>query len=61
MDTELRKTFLEVSRTRYFVRAAETLYLIQSAVSFCICQLETPIGRKFIHPSPQQYSPDHRQ
>ncbi len=41
MDTELLKTFLEVSRTRHFGRAAESLYLTQSAVSFRIRQLET--------------------
>ncbi|MGB1090783.1 MAG: LysR family transcriptional regulator, partial [Oceanobacter sp.] len=34
MDTELLKTFLEVSRTRHFGRAAENLFLTQSAVSF---------------------------
>ncbi len=34
MDTELLKTFSEVSRTRHFGRAAESLYLTQSAVSF---------------------------
>lgn len=44
MDTELLKTFLEVSRTRHFGRAAETLYLTQSAVSFRIRQLETQLG-----------------
>jgi len=33
VDSELLKTFLEVSRTRHFGRAAETLYLTQSAVS----------------------------
>lgn len=44
MDTELLKTFLEVSRTRHFGRAAETLYLTQSAVSSRIRQLETQLG-----------------
>lgn len=44
MDTELLKTFLEVSRTRHFGRAAESLYLTQSAVSFRIRQLETQLG-----------------
>lgn len=44
MDTELLKTFLEVSRTRHFGRAAEALYLTQSAVSFRIRQLETQLG-----------------
>jgi len=44
LDTELLKTFLEVSRTRHFGRAAESLYLTQSAVSFRIRQLETQLG-----------------
>lgn len=44
MDTELLKTFLEVSRTRHFGRAAEVLYLTQSAVSFRIRQLENQLG-----------------
>jgi DNA-binding transcriptional LysR family regulator len=44
VDSELLKTFLEVSRTRHFGKAAETLYLTQSAVSFRIRQLETQVG-----------------
>ncbi|EEH2560475.1 HTH-type transcriptional regulator HdfR [Salmonella enterica subsp. enterica serovar Mikawasima] len=44
VDTELLKTFLEVSRTRHFGRAAEALYLTQSAVSFRIRQLENQMG-----------------
>ncbi len=44
MDTELLKTCLEVSRTRHFGRAAEALYLTQSAVSFRIRQLENQLG-----------------
>ena len=44
MDTELLKTFLEVSRTRHFGRAAEALYLTQSAVSFRIRLLENQLG-----------------
>lgn len=44
MDTELLKTFMEVSRTRHFGRAAENLYLTQSAVSFRIRQLEGVLG-----------------
>lgn len=44
MDSELLKTFLEVSRTRHFGRAAESLYLTQSAVSFRIRQLENQLG-----------------
>lgn len=44
VDTELLKTFPEVSRTRHFGRAAEALYLTQSAVSFRIRQLENQLG-----------------
>ncbi|EHR1582512.1 HTH-type transcriptional regulator HdfR [Salmonella enterica] len=44
VDTELLKTFLEVSQTRHFGRAAEALYLTQSAVSFRIRQLENQLG-----------------
>ncbi|WP_417617876.1 HTH-type transcriptional regulator HdfR [Oceanisphaera sp.] len=44
MDTELLKTFLEVSRTRHFGKAAEHLYLTPSAVSFRIRQLESQLG-----------------
>lgn len=44
MDSELLKTFLEVSKTRHFGRAAEGLYLTQSAVSFRIRQLENQLG-----------------
>ncbi|GAB2929518.1 HTH-type transcriptional regulator HdfR [Rheinheimera gaetbuli] len=44
MDTELLKTFIEVQRTRHFGRAAENLYLTQSAVSFRIRQLEQQLG-----------------
>ncbi|ENY71219.1 HTH-type transcriptional regulator HdfR [Aeromonas diversa] len=44
MDTELLRTFIEVSKTRHFGRAAENLYLTQSAVSFRIRQLEQQLG-----------------
>ncbi|HEM8292519.1 MULTISPECIES: HTH-type transcriptional regulator HdfR [Providencia] len=44
VDSELLRTFLEVSKTRHFGRAAESLYLTQSAVSFRIRQLETQLG-----------------
>lgn len=44
MDTELLKTFLEVQRTRHFGKAAENLFLTQSAVSFRIRQLEQHLG-----------------
>jgi LysR family transcriptional regulator, flagellar master operon regulator len=44
VDTELLKTFLEVSRTRHFGQAAENLFLTQSAVSARIRLLEEAIG-----------------
>ncbi|MGF1701134.1 HTH-type transcriptional regulator HdfR [Photobacterium makurazakiensis] len=44
MDTELLKTFLEVTKTRHFGRAADNLFLTQSAVSFRIRQLESQLG-----------------
>ncbi|MEI4270070.1 MAG: LysR family transcriptional regulator, partial [Candidatus Dasytiphilus stammeri] len=44
VNTELLKTFLEVSRTLHFGKAAELLYLTQSAVSFRIRQLENQLG-----------------
>jgi len=44
MDTELLKTFLEVNRTRHFGKAAENLYLTQSAVSARIRLLEELLG-----------------
>ncbi|WP_163835350.1 LysR family transcriptional regulator [Spartinivicinus ruber] len=44
MDTELLRTFLEVQKTRHFGKAAENLYLTQSAVSARIRQLELHLG-----------------
>jgi len=44
MDTELLSTFLELSRTRHFGRAATNLYLTQSAISARIRQLEESLG-----------------
>lgn len=59
MDTDLLKTFLEVSRTRHFGQAAENLYLTRSAVSFRVKQLEGILGvalferqRNNIQPTP---------
>ncbi|MGL4473657.1 MAG: LysR family transcriptional regulator [Shewanella sp.] len=58
MDTDLLKTFLEVSRTRHFGKAADNLYLTRSAVSFRVKQLEGILGvalferqRNNIHPT----------
>lgn len=44
MNTDLLRTFLEVSKTRHFGHAAENLYLTQSAVSSRVKQLESMIG-----------------
>ena len=44
MDTELLATFLEVNRTRHFGRAADNLFLTQSAVSARIRLLEETLG-----------------
>jgi DNA-binding transcriptional LysR family regulator len=44
VDTEVLKTFLELSRTRHFGRTAENLYLTQSAVSARIRLLEQTLG-----------------
>jgi LysR family transcriptional regulator, flagellar master operon regulator len=43
LDIDLLKTFLEVSKRRHFGRAAEALYLTQSAVSFRVRQLENQL------------------
>lgn len=48
MDTELLRTFLEVSKTRHFGRAADNLFLTQSAVSFRIRQLESQLGNELL-------------
>lgn len=44
MDVDLLRTFLEVHRTRHFGRAAENLFLSQSAVSARIRLLEETVG-----------------
>lgn len=44
MDVDLLKTFLEVHKTRHFGRAAENLFITQSAVSARIRQLEEILG-----------------
>jgi DNA-binding transcriptional LysR family regulator len=44
MDIDLLKTFLEVNRTRHFGRAADNLFLTQSAVSSRIRLLEESVG-----------------
>jgi len=45
MDIELLRTFLEVTRTRHFGKAASELCVTQSAVSARIRQLEQTLGK----------------
>ncbi len=49
MDTELLKTFVEVTRTRHFGRAADNLFLTPAAVSARIRQLEQTLGVRLLH------------
>lgn len=46
MDLDLLRTFLEVTRTRHFGKAAENLYVTQSAVSARVRQLEDILGQQ---------------
>lgn len=46
MDIELLRTFLEVSRTRHFGQAAESMFLTQAAVSARIKTLEAMLGAR---------------
>ncbi|MFC1681964.1 LysR family transcriptional regulator [Pseudomonadota bacterium] len=59
MDIETFRTLLEVNRTRHFGKAAEELFITQSAVSARIKKLEENLGvtlldrsRRDIHPTP---------
>ncbi len=49
MDTVLLNTFLEVSKTRHFGRAAENLFITHSTVSFRIRQLEDMVGTRLFN------------
>lgn len=60
MDIETFRTLLEVNRTRHFGKAAEELFITQSAVSARIKKLEENLGvtlldrkRRDIHPTPE--------
>ncbi len=46
MDLETLKTFVEVSRTRHFAKAADNLFVTQAAVSARIAQLEEKLGAR---------------
>lgn len=48
MDTDLLKTFLEVSKTRHFGKAADNLFVTQAAVSARIKQLEKMLGASLL-------------
>lgn len=48
MDTDLLKTFLEVSKTRHFGKAADSLFVTQAAVSARIKQLENLLGASLL-------------
>ncbi len=46
MDIETLKTFVEVSQTRHFAKAADNLFVTQAAVSARIAQLENKVGAR---------------
>ena len=46
MDAGLLKAFLEVNRSRHFGRAADNLFISQSAISARIKQLEEELGQR---------------
>jgi len=48
MDTDLLKTFLEVSKTRHFGKAADNLFVTQAAVSARIKTLEKMLGASLL-------------
>ncbi len=54
MDTLLLKTFLEVTRTRHFAKAAENLHVAPSTVSTRIRQLEQNLGLNLLIRNHQQ-------
>ena len=54
MDTLLLKTFLEVTRTRHFAKAAENLHVAPSTISTRIRQLEQNLGLKLLIRNHQQ-------
>lgn len=57
MDIELLRTFVEVYRCRHFGKAAERLYVTQSAVSARIRQLETSLGCQLLARERKQVLP----
>ncbi len=57
MDIELFRTFVEVYRCRHFGKAADRLYITQSAVSARIRQLETTLGCQLLVRERKQVQP----
>ncbi|HEX7029664.1 MAG TPA: LysR family transcriptional regulator [Gammaproteobacteria bacterium] len=57
MDIELLRTFVEVYRCRHFGKAADRLYITQSAVSARIRQLETTLGCQLLVRERKQVQP----
>lgn len=57
MDIELLRTFVEVYRCRHFGKAADRLYITQSAVSARIRQLETSLGCQLLVRERKQVQP----
>jgi DNA-binding transcriptional LysR family regulator len=57
MDLELLRTFIEVCRCRHFGKAADRLYITQSAVSARIRQLETSLGCQLLIRERKQVQP----
>lgn len=57
MDIELLRTFVEVYRSRHFGKAADRLYITQSAVSARIRQLEATLGCQLLVRERKQVQP----
>ena len=57
MDIELLRTFVEVYRCRHFGKAADRLYITQSAVSARIRQLESSLGCQLLARERKQVQP----
>lgn len=57
MDIELLRTFVEVYRCRHFGKAADRLYITQSAVSARIRQLEGALGCQLLTRERKQVQP----
>lgn len=56
MDLDLLNTFVEVSKTRHFGKAAENLFITQSAVSARVRLLESTLNTRLFDRNPKQVS-----